>query len=137
MAKYLGDRPNVSPAFVVNQETLFTSDDEATTPSSQLEGEDADSNAAAPLKAAEGEEDAFLTGTRHKGKKKRKVRDANEGSTKILEALKEHWEEEKDTTEQTQMEEKEANTQPLAELKVNNQIGRELVEIFKRFVENN
>ena len=89
------------------------------------------------MKAAEGEEDAFLTGTTYKGKKKRKVWDPNEGATKILEALKEHWEEEKDTTEQTQMEEKESNTQLLAELKVNNQIGRELVEIFKRFVENN
>jgi hypothetical protein len=135
MAKYLGDRPNVSPAFVINQETPFTSDDEATTPASQMEGEDADSNATIPLKAAEGEEDGFLTGTRHKGKKKRKVRDPNEGATKILEALKEHWEEERDGIEQAQMEGKEANTQLLAELKANNQIGRELVEVFKRFVE--
>lgn len=135
MAKYLGDRPNVSPAFIINQETLFTSDDEATTPGSQMEGEDADSNATTPLKAAEGEEDAFLTGTRHKGKKKRKVQDPNEGATKILEALKEHWEEERDAIEQAQMEEKEASSQLLAELKANNQIGRELVEVFKRFVE--
>jgi hypothetical protein len=135
MEKYLGDRPNVSPAFVINQETLFTSDDEATTAGSQMEGEGTDNNAVTPLKDAEGEEDAFLTGTRHKGKKKRKIRDPNEGATKILEALKEHWEEEKDAIEQAQMEEKEVNTQLLAELKANNQIGRELVEVFKRFVE--
>ena len=115
---------------------MFTSDDEATTPGgSQMEGEEADSNAATSSKAAEDEEDPFLTGMRHKGKKKRKVRDPNEGAIMILEALKEHWEEEKDAMDQAQVEEKEANTQLLAELKANNQIGRELVEVFKRFVE--
>src|SRR5271155_547408 len=126
MDKYLGSRPNVSPACVVNLETVFggISDDEGTTPGSQIDMEDADSNTATPSKLGESEEDPFLTGTRHKpGKKKRKVRDPNEGTTKMLEALKEHWEEEKDVLQEANNNDKESNTQLLAELKASNDIG--------------
>ena len=140
MAKHLDDRPNVNPVCLINVDTEFGSEDEdPATSSSQIEKDNIDS---ASEKPDESEDDDFLTDTRHKGKKKRRIRESGEGVKMMLDCLKERWEEEKEAKKEEKNEEREAREEQKAareefmkQMRTSNQLQQKFVDVLNRIAD--
>ena len=129
MEPILGDRPNVNPPLIINQNTTFPSDTSDST-STPLESQKDDASVGVSA-AGEDALDPYLTGASHRAKKKRKTRDPNEGVNMMLEVFEKRWESDKEMDLLTREAEKEGREQLMDIMKKNQQTMSDAIDVLR------
>lgn len=124
MYPFLRNRANVAPPLVINQAFSFDSD----TASSFIDPtkDDASNNAGPP-----NDDDPFIPGSAHRGKKKRRMRDPMETMNTVLGVFQQKWEDDKEADAALREEEKEDRNKFLDIMAKNQKTMSDAVDVLR------